>query len=362
MKILFVHTIGKRKFGGGERWVVNAASGLQRMGHDVTVISKKDSVLLEKVAGQGGAVHPVNIFSDVSLYHAVKLSRFMRRHQFDIIISKRWDLAVTGLAAKLAGGLPVVVRTGVPPQKSLKKHVLLIKKLAVGLITNTTTIRDVYTSLAGFPDDFIKVIYNGVSFEDKAPAFDFQKLFPGKKVVLCAGRLDAFQKGYFVLIEALSIVKKHHPDVMVYVLGTGRDRDKLLEYARSKGVNDSIVFAGYTDTPSVYMKACDVFLHTALFEGMPNAVMEAMAYARPVVMTDVNGAAELSDHGKYAVLIPPSDPEKTAVALSEVLSSPGRYRQMALDAKDFVRKQFSMDAMLEQLEYLLEEKIHRHKK
>lgn len=357
MQVLFIHTIGKRKFGGGERWVVQAAAGLQQLGHKVFVVSKPGSILLQKAMEKGVSVKPMNILSDISIYHAVRLAGFIRKNKIDVVISKRRDLAVAGLAARLGGWPAVIVRSGAPPQKSLRKHVFLINSLADGLLTNTITIRELYKQ-HGLPvDDFVEVMYNGVVTDDEITAFDFQRLFPGKKIILLAGRLNAANKGYYYLIDAMSMLKSELLRLHFYILGDGKDKKQLVEYARKKDVSGSITFAGYVDKPAAYMRACDVFLHTSLYEGMPNAVMEAMAYARPVIMTDVNGARELSDNGKHAMVIPPADAAAIADALKTMLSAPEKYRLMAQEAQKHVRKTFSQEKMIRHLEAFLIEKI-----
>ncbi len=361
MRVLFIHTIGKRKYGGGERWVVNAAAGLQQLGHTTFVISKPDSILLKKAVEKGVEVKAMNIFSDLSLYHAIRLSGFIRKNKIDVVISKRRDLAVAGVAARMGGSPVVIVRSGVPPLKSLRKHVFLIKKLANGLITNTRTIKDLYKAHGLAVEGFVKVIYNGVTIDDRTPKFDFEQLFPLKKIILSAGRLNATHKGYVYLMDAVSMLKHENPHWHFYIIGDGKDRKRLENYAKENNIADNITFAGYVDQAAAYMKACDVFLHTSLYEGMPNAVMEAMAYGKPVVMTDVNGARELSDGGKHAVIIPPADAGAIAEAVTEVLSEPGKFAKRAQEAKKYVRATYSQESMISKLESFLKEIINSAK-
>lgn len=356
MRILFVHTIGRNKFGGGERWVVNAASGLQQAGHHCIVAGKGNSLLLNKAGERGLETVAVNIFSDISIYHSLKLWYLLKKYRIDLVISKRRDLAVAGIAARLAGRLPVIVRSGAPPRKSLRKHVFLIKNLADGLVTNTNTIREIYHANSLPDKNFIKVIYNGLLIDDETPACNFNLKFPGKTIVLCAGRLNSHQKGYKYLIDALVLMKKDYPDLLVYVLGEGKDRSLLETQAKRNGVEDMILFAGYVDQPAAFMKSCDVFLHPSLFEGMPNAAMEAMAYGKPVIMTDVNGAAELSLHGKLALLIPPANHTAIAEALKEVLDEPEKFASMARMAKSYVRNHFTIESMVTALDHFISEK------
>ncbi len=350
MRILFIHTIGRKKLGGGEHWVLNAAVGLQHAGHQCIVASKGNSRLLQEATEKGIETLAINIFSDISIYHALKIARMIKKRSVDLVISKRRDLAVAGMAARWAGKVPVIVRSGVPPQKSLRKHVFLIRKLAHGLVTNTNTIREIYLANSLPNNNFIRVIHNGISLDDKIEAFDFNEKLRGKTILLCAGRLNNQQKGYTYLIDALQLLKKDHPNLYVYVLGEGKDRNMLEAYARHKGVAHMICFAGHVDQPAKYMKGCDVFIHPALFEGMPNAAMEAMAYGKPVIMTNVNGAAELSNNGQFAEIIPPANHSAIARSIEKVLADTHIYKAMADLAKIHVRKNFTMKQMVDGLE------------
>ncbi len=357
MRILFVHTIGRKKYGGGERWVVNAAAGLKSKGHEVYIISKPNSIIVKKAEEKKLTTIPFNIVSNLSLYHAYMLSRFFRKKKIDVVISKGRDLAIAGLASKWGGNPLVIRRSGSPPRGRARKHVFLTRWLADGVITNTKTICDFYINKGFQVQDYVKVIYNGLKIYDNITAYDYKELFPGKTIVLCVGRLVA-EKGYFYLIDALPIIKEVFPDMLFFIIGEGKDKTKMVSYAKKKGVENMICFAGYIDQPVSYYKGCDFFVHPSLFEGMPNVAMEAMAYGKPVIMTSVNGAEELSDKGKYAWLIPPANPNALAKAIINAMQNKNKFLEMGKRAQQYVKNNFSMEKMTDSLEKFI---IERYK-
>ncbi len=361
MRVLFVHSIGRKKYGGGERWVISAASGLQKKGHTVFVAGVKNSVLLAEAAKNNISTAVFNVFSDLNLFQAYRLSWFIRKHKFDVVICKGRELVITGLAVKW-GGMPVLIRrTGSPPPSKSKKLVVRTRLFVDGVITNTETIRKIYAD-HGFTDDaFVKVIYNGLQTDDQIDPFAFKTLFPGQTIVLSAGRVTG-HKGYFFLIDALVQLKLSQPNLLFYILGEGRDKEKLVRYAREKGVEDMIFFAGYAHDPVPYFKGCDLFIHPSLYEGMPNAAMEAMAYGKPVIMTQVNGADELSDYGKYALLIPPANKDAIVDAVNKVMNNMDEYTHMGLQAQQYVRQKFGILTMVEELEKFFTARISNKKK
>jgi len=354
MRILFVRIIGRNKFGGGERWVVNAASGLQGIGHHVIVAGKSNSLLLREAGTRGLQTLSFNIKWPLRLFQAMWLARYLRKEKIDVVVCKSRELMVVGLAARW-GGKPVVIRrAGSPPRGNSLKMKLRARWFADGIITNTATIKDVYDRLGLTEKDFVKVIYNGLTPDEQAPAFDFSKQFPGKTIVLSVGRLVK-EKGYFYLVDALQELKEQSPELLFYVIGDGKDKQSLQQFAHEKGVEHMIYLAGYVHNPAAYFKGCDLFVHPSLFEGMPNAPMEAMAYGKPVIMTRVDGAEELSQGGKFAKLIPPADPQAIAQAVKHALQNREQMQAIAREARSYVLEKFGMAAMAKALEqYMLD--------
>ena len=420
MRILFVHSIGKCKFGGGEKWVISLAAGLKARGHDVVVGGRRNSCLLQAARAAGMDTVNFNILSDLSPYHVIRIARFMRRHQTDVVITRGTDLAITGLAARLAAnGLvsrlaaagkearldasgmadrlerkPVVlVRQGLPLMNRIRKHLFLMRKFADGIITNTHSIRKLYESRNWVPEGFTKVVYNGAEVygggEDGARGSEgrrsgmiagpggngeggqtgegatpggsangggnaLSERFPGKTVVLAVGRL-ARQKGYCYLIDAISRVKEKRTDLVLLILGSGKLHQSLRAHARKRGVEHMIHFEGFVRDVSPYMAGCDLFVLTSLYEGMPNAAMEAMAHGKPVIITDVNGAGELIPDPGKGLLIPPRCPESIADSMIRLLDNPGLRHEMGREAQAHVAENFPVEAMVKEMEaYLLD--------
>lgn len=349
MRILFVHSIGKKKYGGGERWVIKAASGLLSRGHTVFVAGRRDSILLHEAEKHGVNTLSINIYSDLSIYQAWRLSGFLKKNKIDVVVSKGRDLFVSGLASRWAGHPVVFRRSSSPPRGKKWKHLLLTRWLADGVFTNTLTIADFYKKNGFSSGDFFRVIYNGLEINEQEKRFDYSKAYPGKKIMLSIGRLVA-AKGYFFLIDALAQIKETHPELMLFVLGDGKDKSKLIRYSRKRGVAHMIHFDGYQSHPVPYIKGCDFFVHVSLYEGMPNAAMEAMAYGKAVILSRVNGADELSAKGTHAWLIPPGDHEAIAKAIMYAAKNPEECKEMGYKAMQFVRQTFGMQTMISQLE------------
>lgn len=356
MHILFVHSIGKKKFGGGEKWLITAAAGLRDNGHKVFIGGRHGSRLLKSAQLNGLETVAFNIFSDLSIYYVFKITSFLRIHKIDVLITKGRDLAIAGIAARFGGNPLVLVRHGLPIRSSFKKHTFLLNKLADGVITNTKSIKELYEHNGWVQKDFTRVIYNGTFTGNNFPSHDYSSKFPGKRIILTVGRL-AVQKGYYCLIDAIALLIRDHDDLMFVVLGEGKLHKKLVSYARKKGVADRIHFEGFVENVIPYLKGCDIFVLPSLFEGMSNAAMEAMAYGKPVILTNVNGAQELIPDERMGLIVPPRNPKAIADAVERLINDRELRDKLGIEARKHIISNFPVSTMISNIQAYINEMI-----
>ncbi|MFJ9814571.1 glycosyltransferase [Streptomyces sp. NPDC101151] len=157
------------------------------------------------------------------------------------------------------------------------------------------------------------VVPNGVDTRRFRPEGNSARSAAGPLVV-CVGRLCR-QKGQDVLLEAWPAVVRQLPGARLVLVGDGPDADRL--YC---GAPASVEFAGPASDAASWYRAADVVVLPSRWEGMALAPLEAMACARPVLVTDVDGARESlpTGHLPYC-LVPPEDPHALARALTVLL-------------------------------------------
>jgi glycosyltransferase involved in cell wall biosynthesis len=351
MNILFINSIGIRKFGGGEKWMIAAARGLHARGHRVFLAGKKGAEILTRAAAAGVPTAVLSIHADISPLATIRIARFLRRERIQILVGNlNKDIRVAGLAARLAGTPAVLHRHGVALSGKSWKHRLTMTRLTDGIITNTETVKQLYMSYGWIADPgFIKVIYNGVEPKNGIAPFDFSPLYGDKRVILSAGRL-AEQKGFPYLIEAASILARRRHDFVVVIAGMGKLLERLRAQAAALGLDQVVHFAGFVEDIDSYTAGCDIAVLASLWEGMPNAVMEAMALGRPVVATSVNGVAELMVDGETGIVVPPRDAEALAEAIDRLLDNRELAAKMGSSAKRRIEERFTYARMIDQLE------------
>lgn len=363
MNILFINSISPNKFGGGEKWMVNAARGLTDRGHSVVLASRKKSRILEHAAKNGIQTKVINIFSDFSPLKTLSIAWWLLRSRTDLIICNlNKDVRVAGLAARLIWKPVVIARHGMLLCSRKLKHKLTLTLLTDGIMTNSDTIRNTYNRYGWFTNDFVKVLYNGLSIPEQVTPFNFAAKYPGKKIIYSAGRLSE-QKGFDQLIIAASILRSKRDDLLFVISGEGRLEKELKKQVTEYGLEESFIFLGFASDIYPYLKGCDLFVLASLFEGMPNVVMEAMAMGKPVVATDVNGARELmgastrSPYCDTGIIIPSKDPAAIADAIVKIIDQPQLCETYGNNGYERVKSLFTTELMVDNLEAYLQSKI-----
>lgn len=161
-------------------------------------------------------------------------------------------------------------------------------------------------------------------------------LAPDAPLVLFAGRL-ARQKGADLLLDAWPAVLRARPSATLVLAGDGPERAALEGLAAATAPEDAVRFLGYRRTLAPLWAAADVVALPSRDEGMPRALLEAMALARPVVTTPVGGIPEVLGASPAARLVPPEDAAALSAAIVALLREPAAARALGEAAADRVR-------------------------
>lgn len=200
------------------------------------------------------------------------------------------------------------------------------------------------------------VIPNGIDispFADlPARAVAKQRLgFPEDALVLgCVGRLEP-QKGHRYLLEALSAILVETGDCPhLFIVGDGGERDRLQSLVSQWGLSQRVHLLGARrDIPDL-LAAFDVFVLPSLWEGLPLAMLEAMAASLPVIATDVGGIGEVIPNQESGLILPPASSSALKVAIQQLASNSSLRASLGAAAKMRVEQRYSAAAMLGALE------------
>jgi glycosyltransferase involved in cell wall biosynthesis len=204
----------------------------------------------------------------------------------------------------------------------------------------------------GFPDTRLALIPNAIDTEQFRPGADTNGLrdswgIPRTAPLLgVVGRLSR-QKGQQVLFEALPRIWSVHPDTHVALIGAGELESDLRAQALRIDPRGRIHFVGQQEQVPAALAGLDLFVLPSLYEGLPFAVLEAMAMERAIVATAVDGTVEVIEPERSGVLVPPGAAEPLAAAVIRLLGDPELRARLGQSARAAVVARFDQQHMLE---------------
>jgi glycosyltransferase involved in cell wall biosynthesis len=167
-------------------------------------------------------------------------------------------------------------------------------------------------------------------------------------VVTTVGRLSP-EKGHCCLLEATRSILNEYPDARFMIVGDGPLRDQLEQQAKSLGINTAVILAGYQPDVAGFLSASDLFVLPSLREGTPNALLEAMALAKPVVVSRVGGVPEIVQDGETGLLVPPQDSSSVAQAVLTLMHDPNRAAAMGQRARRVIEQNFNAQRLAQEI-------------
>ena len=173
--------------------------------------------------------------------------------------------------------------------------------------------------------------------------------------LLAIERLEETQKDLTTLIRAYSLLRRqYHHEEKLYLLGKGRDEEKLRQLAASLGIADDVVFLGFSSNPYPWIAHAKAIAHSAKFEGLPTVMIESLIMGKPIVATDCpTGPREILDQGRAGLLTPVGDAAKMAEALHQLLTDEALQTAVLARANEY-KHQF----LFEHAGKLFDEVIH----
>lgn len=237
-------------------------------------------------------------------------------------------------------------------QPRIRRMVRYLAPALGGISCVTERLRRYMTEDMGIASHRVRLIRNGVDVERFAPAEDGgeKALLPeawgqGTQVI---GNVARFceAKDHPGLLRAFAAVRQTHPAARLLLVGDGECRSEAETVRDGLGLGDDVLFTGTRQDIPDLLRAMSLFVLSSRHEGMPVAVLEAMACGIPVVTTDVGGIGELVRDGETARVVPPNDVHALTEALRWMLDHPHEREAMRLRALDMVRSRCGHDVML----------------
>jgi glycosyltransferase involved in cell wall biosynthesis len=232
----------------------------------------------------------------------------------------------------------------------------LLAGLTDRVIANAEAVKDHVSRRHLIPAEKIHVVYNGVALE-RAEGHAGGGGVPetggatagagvpdrGGRVAMIASLTPKKDHGTF--LEAVRLIARDAPDTRFQIVGDGGLRDELSDRVTSMGLSDVVELTGARDDIGAILSEVDVSVLTSLKEGCSNVVLESMAAARPVVVTDVGGNRELVEDGVTGYLVPVGDAAGIARRVLELLRNPDLRQSMGAEGRACALSRFTAERM-----------------
>jgi len=345
--------------GGAKTHLLTLLPRLKQEEYRVKLICLNDGPLAAEGREQGLAVevYPLTGMWDLSVIW--RLAAGMRRESVGIIHTHGVRANFCGRIAARLAGVPQVLTT-VHSLVTLDYHTKLQNILSGWAERMTAPLTDRFIAVsgalgqkliqAGIPPRKVVVIRNGIdtSAYRQPPAAVIAAgrqslgLPPAGPVVGVIGRLVPV-KAYDDFLAAAALVSRARPDVKFLITGDGPGEASLRDLARSLGLTDKVIFAGFRRDIPVVLAGLDVFVISSVSEGLPLVLLEAMAAGRPAVCTAVGGIPEVITDGVNGMLVKVHDTGELAAKVLAILQDKELSASLGARAQATVAEHFDAD-------------------
>lgn len=329
--------IGGLSGGGAERVVCNLSNYLAGCGHKVEILTMSDdepAYMLDSSVTRFSLMNSTENLGKIQsvLVRIKRLISYLKKKNTDCYLV---FLPVTIILLLLFKGLikaPIIASERANPESYSKYMKYLLKKLAKrteGFVFQTNDAMQWYGDCTEKAASV--VIPNAINEEFIGKKYEGER----KKVIVAAGRMNA-QKNFGLLIRSFANVAKDFPEYTLKIFGDGALLQTHKELAKSLGICDRVEFPGYVTNIGEQIKDASLFVLSSNYEGMPNALMEAMALGLPCVSTNCpcGGPEFLINDGENGLLVNVNDEKMMTDAIKKVLSDEKMAKQMGEKASE----------------------------
>lgn len=287
---------------------------------------------------------PLRVLTGGRLARVRALRAALAADRIDVVHAWLFIANAFAWAATRAGGPPLVTSA-----RNCKRSGRLLDALnrrafadSAAIIVNSRQVGDYIAAAYGAPADRTTVVYNAIDL-DRFPPPPTPRPEHAPRVIM-VGRLVA-QKNPLLFVAAAAALRRRLPAVRFRLVGDGPLRAEVERAARAAELGDALELTGERHDVPALLHDADLFWLTSDWEGLSNAVLEAMAAGLPVVATDVGGTAELVDAGVEGYVVDAGDRDALVARSLEILSDPDRLTRMRAAARARAA-QFSRAAMV----------------
>jgi glycosyltransferase involved in cell wall biosynthesis len=295
----------------------------------------------------------------------------LREQRIDVVYDRTYHMTLTTAGAAARVPTPRISVIVTDPKQDFETNAERFRALKRALLTRayhsadrvvavSEGVRQAAIEQYRLPPEQVVTLYNFFDVQRiddlmRQPLPPAEARQPGRFEVVAAGRLHP-QKGFSYLLEAVRqlVQGRGRRELHLRILGTGPLEPELRGFIARHELAPYVTLAGFRQNPLPYFRQADLFCLSSLYEGMPNALVEAMLCGVPVLATDCpSGPREILEGGRWGRLVPPADAQALAAAIDDALDHSGETQGLAAAARAHIEKTFAPAAGIARLEELL---------
>lgn len=305
-----------------------------------------------------------NFYHPTAFRQLFRFARLLRTMRIDIVHTHCLYTNIFGMTGAWLARVPVRIAsrrdtTGcrTPAQQKIERQAF---KLAHAIVTNAEMVRRHLIANEGHQGDQIETIYNGFvpdRVKTSLSRNEVCKLLKlpteeGLRFITIVANMHNPVKDQESFLRAAHQVREAIPNARFVLAGEGVRRESLQNLAREIGIGNETFFLGRCLNIAELLSISSVCVLSSLAEGFSNAILEYMGAERPVVATNVGGAAEAIVDAETGYLVPPAQPEMMALRIIDLLRDPERANRMGQHGRRIVEQKFTPMAQLDKTERL----------
>jgi glycosyltransferase involved in cell wall biosynthesis len=362
-KLRIVHTEASLGWGGQEIRILTEAAGMAARGHRVTLIAPPEAAIFREARERGIEAVALPI-GRKRLRGLFALRAWLKDHAADVINThSSTDTWLAALACATLSDSPPIVRTRhisapLPDNWSTR---WLYRKATSYIATTGEALREQMMREAGVDPERVQSVPTGIDLAyfqpgDRRAARAQLELPLAAPLIGIVATLRSW-KGHRYLIEAL----RELPEAHLVIAGDGPQRDALEAQVAQLGMQARVRFAGNRRDVAPWLQALDIFaLPSYANEGVPQALMQAMACALPVVTTPVGSIGEIVTHEETGLMVAPQSTPALRDALARLLGDATLRVRLGAAGRQRALERFSDTLMVERMERIFLAAASRH--
>ena len=354
---------GSKVLLGAENVLLFLVRGLNKEEFTLTVVcftdSQTDKVPLLKVLNEECVVtEAICLRNPYDIRLVFRLRKLIKKYNIDILHCHEYKSNIIGFFARMFTSTVLLSTAHGWTKATLKLRLYefidsIIMRFFDGIVTVSEDIKRQLIAKK-IPETKISVIHNSIDtdkFSSSSKTSLRQELGISEKdkIVGTVGRLSK-EKGHYYFLKAAYLVVKEIPGVKFIIVGDGVLRNKLENLSRDLELGESVHFTGYRDDIASIVREFNIFVSSSEREGLPIAILEAMALSKPIVSFNVGGISEAVTNGKNGILVQPKDFKSLAEGITKLLKNLGLSKRMGRASAEEIASKFDTIKMVREYE------------